>query len=71
MSLLDSPMFVPKPPLTRAQRIKKAKGLLELHVWLAKHLAHSRRCGSNITAKYYRARLLVNAQALRGRILGA
>jgi hypothetical protein len=71
MSLLDSPMFAPKPRPSRAQRIKKARNLLTFHKELAVALAHARRCGSAITAKYFKARLLVNAQALRGRILGA
>ena len=63
--LLSSPK-----PLSRSQRIAKAKGLLELHRWLAKELAGSRRAGSVITTKFFKARLLVNAKVLRLRILG-
>lgn len=63
-------LSTPKP-LTRRQRITKAKGLLEYHLTLAKMLAHGRACGSTITTKYIKARLLVNTQVLRHRILGA
>ena len=54
---------------TRPQRIKKSQKLLAFHKTLAMQLALGRRCGSKVTTTFWRARLLVNAQVLRHRIL--
>jgi hypothetical protein len=54
---------------TRATRLRKAKGLLNFHRWVAQRLAVARRCGTTQTTKSYRSALLTNAKVLRSKLL--